>query len=107
MVGAHHRNGVFDARPAACTHGREQDHLCLGDVIRHLARKRGQGTGKTLGSVRIIGVNMFDALGQGHERGEVRAVHVVRVGPDVVDQCAGFLLHCGGGIVVHGTCFLW
>jgi hypothetical protein len=34
-------------------------------------------------------------------------VHVVRVGPDVVDQCAGFLLHCGGGIVVHGTCFLW
>jgi hypothetical protein len=76
-------------------------------MIVHLVGKRGQGTGKTLWGVWIIGVNLFDALGQGYERGQVRPVHLVIIGQDVVDQSAGFLRHCGGGIVVHGTFLLW
>ena len=52
-------------------------------------------------------VHLFDALGQGDERDQIRPVLLVVVGQDVVDQGAGFLRHCGGGIVVHGTFLLW
>lgn len=106
MVGAHDRNRMFDARPAACAHRRKQDHFFLGHVILHLTRKRGQSMGKTLGGVRIISVNLFDTARERDQRCEVGPVHRVIVGQDVIDESAGFLRHCGGGIVMHGTSIL-
>ena len=63
--------------------------------------------GKTLWGVRIIGVNLFDTARERDQRCEVGPVHFVIVGQDVIDKGAGFLRHCGGGIVMHGTSILW